>query len=137
MKKQSKPYFLFIGIFITISATIFAFIYSGESGIMERLPLAILGCGIVLIGIGGLQLTMSGNPEKMKQLEIEEKDERNVKIREKAGFAVWFLTFFMLTILFLTFVIIGIEIAAWLTAGVLFIHIIGIVVCAGVFSRKI
>ena len=77
------------------------------------------------------------NPEKFKQLAIEEKDERNIKIREKAGYTTWAITACCLSIATLYLVITGSSLVRWLMISVLTIHIFGFLISGYIYSKKL
>ena len=76
-------------------------------------------------------------PEKFKQLEIEGNDERNIKLRDKAGFIAWIITYFTLTFFTLFLFILDYGAARWLSLAVLIIHFVSFLISKNAYSRKI
>ncbi|MCL2834421.1 MAG: hypothetical protein FWD78_14715 [Treponema sp.] len=127
MKKQAKSLLLFIGIAVLAAGLLTAAFFPDANGVMRHLPAVLIGFGVGLIVPGAIFMVMlkgtKKNPEKARQLEIDEKDERNIRLREKAGFTAWFITLFVIVVLLLTFLLIDNETGKWLALAALFIHV--------------
>ena len=74
------------------------------------------GIAIMLVGLVFMLINRYGS-EGAKQYEIEEKDERNIRIREKAGFITMYAAIGIFGILAFTFLIMGQTIIAYITVG--------------------
>ena len=97
MKNQFKKAFPYV-MFLTAWAVIFAAVLLGER-IPKPLSLALFTVGGVLLGFGAVGIALSLihlSPERQKEYERSEHDERNVAIREKAAMSSWYWTLYML-----------------------------------------
>ena len=61
------------------------------------------GCAIIALGFVGL-VSLKRSPKQVKQQEINENDERHIKIREKSAYSMFYVTMIGLSIAVLTFV---------------------------------
>ena len=141
MKKQPKSYYIYIGIIIFAVGLLLKFTIPASDGALQTLPFVLTGFGAGIIGVGVLNISrkkmIDNDPQKAKQYEINEKDERNIQIREKAGYATWYTTLFMLSAISLTFVVLDLKIAGFIMLGALFIHIISLFSYIYIYNRKI
>lgn len=96
-----------------------------------------LGSAFIAIGIMNLILLKVQKPEVLKQQQINEKDERNIKIREKSAYATFYITMFGLTVVELIFVLLDYVIPGFIVMGLLFIHIISLLLYTAHYSKKI
>ena len=97
MKNQFKKAFPYV-MFLTAWAVIFAAVLLGER-IPEQLSLALFTVGGVLLGFGAVGIALSLihlSPERQKEYERSETDERNIAIREKAAMSSWYWTLYLL-----------------------------------------
>ena len=97
MKNQFKKAFPYV-MFLTAWAVIFAAVLLGER-IPEQLSLALFTVGGVLLGFGAVGIALSLihlSPERQKEYERSETDERNIAIREKAAMSSWYWTLCLL-----------------------------------------
>ncbi len=97
MKNQFKKAFPYV-MFLTAWAVIFAAVLLGER-IPEPLSLALFTVGGVLLGFGAVGIALSLihlSPERQKEYERSETDERNIAIREKAAMSSWYWTLYLL-----------------------------------------
>jgi len=144
MRKQSRPWLFALGPVALFAGIIIRAIYSGTENFTEKvyyLSLSLLGFGISLslVGIIFFIVTMwmkKKNPQKAKQIEVEAKDERNVKLLEKSGYITWYVTMLTLVALNLTFVALGLVTAMWLSLGVFIIHVSAFFICGYIYSKK-
>ena len=141
MKNQPKTYIFYMGMFIFGIGMLLKFIIPDVDGALQAMPFVLTGFGAGIIGVGVVNLfrkkIIENNPQKAKQYEIAEKDERNIILREKAGLATWYITLFTLAIIILTFVILDYKIASFVALGGLFIHIISLFVYINIFNKKL
>lgn len=101
MKKQLKKAFPYV-MLLTAWAVIFAAVLLGER-IPEPLSLALFTVGGVLLGFGAVGIALSLihlSPERQKEYERSETDERNIAIREKAAMSSWYWTLYLLWAVF-------------------------------------
>ena len=97
MKNQFKKAFPYV-MFLTAWAVIFAAVLMGER-IPKPLSLALFTVGGVLLGFGAVGIALSLihlSPERQKEYERSETDERNIAIREKAAMSSWYWTLYLL-----------------------------------------
>lgn len=64
------------------------------------------------------------NPELERQARINDNDERYIQVRKTAVNYMWFVTTFVLSGMSLTFVVLALYVAAWISLGALAIHIV-------------
>lgn len=101
--------------------------YGDAQGMLAVLPFLCigLGCGLFGHGAGGLlsQRALKGSPEIQKQLEIEQKDERNVALANRAKGRAFDIMLYCYGALMVCFVLMQVETAVvlLLTAAYLFI----------------
>jgi hypothetical protein len=101
VKNQFKKAFPYV-MFLTAWAVIFAAVLLGER-IPEPLSLALFTVGGVLLGFGAVGIALSLihlSPERQKEYERSETDERNIAIREKAAMSSWYWTLYLLWAVF-------------------------------------
>lgn len=141
MKKQPKTYLFYMGIIVFVISILLKVLMPDAEGPLEALPYVLSGFGSGIIGVGVVSIIrkrkIKQNPEKAKLYEIAEKDERNIKLREKAGYASWHITLFLLAILSMAFVIFDYKMACWLTIGALFIHVISLFIFIAIYDKKL
>ena len=141
MKKQFKCYIICLGIILLVSGFLLKFLFPVSDEILRALTFVLIGSGTGIIGAGAAKIIrqriLDKNPQIAKQYEINENDERNILIREKAGYATWYLTLFMLAIISLIFIILDYKVASFILIGVLLIHCISLFVYSHIFSKKI
>ena len=89
-----------------------------------------LGCGIFGHGMGNFisSRTLKNHPDERKQLEIEQKDERNIAIANRAKAKAYDIMTFIFGALMISFALMGIELAAvlLLVFAYLLVHGFGI-----------
>ena len=141
MKKLSKSYIFYIGIIIFAVGLLLKILIPASDGALHSLPFVLSGFGSGIIGVGVANIlrkrTLDNDPQKAKQYEINENDERNIRIREKAGYATWYTTLLMLSVISLTFVVLDYKVVCFISLGALFIHIISLYVYISIYNRKI
>lgn len=141
MKKQAKSYIFYMGIIVFAVGLLLEFLIPASDGAFHTLPFVLTGFGAGIIGVGVVSIfrkrMIDNNPQKAKEYEINEKDERNIRIREKAGYATWYTTLFMLAVISLTFVVLDYMVAGFIVLGALFIHISSLFIYIYIYNRKI
>lgn len=141
MKNQPKSYIFYMGIIIFAIGLLLKFLIPESDGALQTLPFVLTGFGAGIIGVGVVNIfrkrMIDNNPQKAKQYEINEKDERNIRIREKSGYAAWYTTLFMLSAISLTFAILDYKAAGFISLGALFIHAISLFVYINIYNKKI
>ena len=141
MKNQPKTYIFNIGIIIFVVGLLLKFLIPESKGVLKALPFVLTGFGAGIIGVGVVNIIrkrlIDNNPQKAKLYEINEKDERNIRLREKAGYTTWYTTHFVLAANSLAFVVLNYKFAAFYSLGALFIHIIRLFVYIHIYNKKI
>jgi len=111
-----------------------------SSGVVSRVAMMLCALGGSAIGVGltarHRQRVWNKYPDQQKQYEIDQNDERNIAILGRAGYMSWFITLFVLFAVLATFLILGQTLAACLTGAAMLLHIVGFLVAATVYSRR-
>ena len=136
-----KNLLLCAGIFLLLIGITSAILLESTNEILNPLSFVMISMGTGCIGAGLSFMGFSKylypkDPQLIKEIEIEEKDERNIRLREKAGYSSWIITQFVLTTVMLTFVILGYTVPSWFVVAALFIHNFSFVISLGVQSKK-
>ena len=140
MSGKLRPYVFNAGILLFCAGIALRYIFPEAGGVLESLPHILSGFGAGIMGVGVIFLfrkrRIEADPEKAKQFEIDENDERNIRLKEKAGYAAWHITLFALAALSLTFLILDDRAACLLSLGVLLIHKISLVIFTYAYNKK-
>ena len=97
--KKISPYVMFAAAWALIAAAVLL----GERA-PEQISLVLFTLGGILMGFGAVGIVLSRirlSPERQKEYERSETDERNVAIREKAAMSSWYWTLYMLWAVFM------------------------------------
>lgn len=141
MKKQQKSYIFYMGILIFVIAILLIILMPNAEGPLGVLPYVLCGFGLGIIGVSVVctirMRKIKQDPKKARQYEIAEKDERNIRLREKAGYASWIISLFVMAILSMVFIIFDYKIACLLAIIALFIHVISLFVFIAIYDKKI
>ena len=98
----------------------------------------LAGFGSAWIGLGVIGIFVKRlNPEYIKKQEINQKDERNIQIREKSGYITFLVTLFSLAILEFVFLLTDNDIACMLTIGIMAVHIASFFIALFYYGKKI
>lgn len=130
MKKMLLPYFLTIGgLGLLICGLYFIQAFEASQGVLQALPYVCvgLGCGIFGHGAGELinRVAMRNNPAAAKQLEIEQKDERNLMIANRAKAKAYDMMIIVFGALLLAFALMGIDVSVVLLLVFIYLFIVG------------
>jgi len=140
VKNKLKSYAFNIGVISLAVGIAFKYIFPEAGGILETLPhiLSGFGTGIMAVGVVFIfhKKMIESDPDKAKAYEINEKDERNIQINEKASYAAWYVTLLALAALSLVFLVMGKMMACLLSISVLLVHKVSLLVCVGLFKKK-
>jgi len=149
MRKQSKPWLFILGPCALVAGAIIKAFFEGSeldtaTGSLLHLPslsYMLIGFGSSLSAVGIVFFIVTRrmkkrNPERARQIEIEAKDERNVKLLEKSGYTTWYVTMITLVLLSLCFVALQLLAAFWLTVGVFAIHVTTFFICGYIYDKK-
>ena len=99
------------------------------------------GCGGALGGMGGSALLTpllmrSLTPEQRKEMERGERDERNVAIREKAAYASWYWTLYLLWGAFFVTLFLGSGFPTALVSVVIVLHSVFLMVNMSRWAKR-
>mgnify|MGYP003292466781 CR=1 FL=1 len=135
MKNGKKYVATIIGVVLLVTGLVLLKIVAEPQGIMLTLPYVCIGCGCGLFG-GGMgsiigNRTLKNHPEIRKQKEIEEKDERNRTIAERAKSRAYDMMIFVFGALMLSFSLMGVEVRAIILLVIAYLF----VVFYGIFQR--
>jgi putative transcriptional regulator len=144
MRKQSQPWLFVLGPVSLVMGIIMRALFVESESVTDHsslLPVVLLGFGSSLTITGIVyfivtKLIRIRNPKKAKQIVIEAKDERNVKLLEKSGYTTWYVTMITLVALSMTLVAMGFETAFWLSLGVFAIHVTVFFICGYIYDKK-
>jgi len=97
-----------------------------------------LGAGLMLAGaVFRIIFRFTDNtPEAVKQREIDENDERNIRIKEKAGYASWYATLLIFIAMALVFIIMDNPLGYWLSAGAVVLHKVILLIFTSIYNKK-
>ena len=100
--------------------------------------IAGMGAGLMFVGVVFTIIfrNYDNSPEETKRRAIEEKDERHIRIREKAGYASWHITLVLLVLMALVFVLANYPLGYWLSAGAAVMHKVALLVFTSVYNKK-
>ena len=136
-----RKYTLPIGFIIFAIASIVRQIFSDSDSvvIVDYFHfIAGLGAGLMFAGaIYKVIFRNDGNsPEAVKQREIEENDERNIRIKEKAGYASWHASLLISVAMALVFIFIDYPPGYWLSAGAVVLHKIILLIFTSIYNKS-
>ena len=98
---------------------------------LEGFAIAIMLVGVVFLVINRY------SSEGAKRYEIEENDERNIRIKEKAGYLAWYATFGVTAVMCFIFIFILDSLtSAWIAAGAAVLHRIIFEIFKAVYKKK-
>ena len=127
MKKPKGLYILVICIGFVLAAL---GILAGIFGLDGRfLGFGVgFGSAIVASGFVGLKL-LRQKPADKRQRKIDENDERNIKIREKAAMDLFYITLFGMCAVNIVFLFLNYTVPCLIMCGLLSLHVVGYFVC--------
>ena len=97
----------------------------------------IAGFGIAIMLVGLIFILIHRfSPEGAKQYEIEEKDERNIRIKEKAAYSSWYASLAIFGIIAIIFIFIDFRIGAWITAAGAILHRVFLEIFKAIYNKK-
>lgn len=130
MKKKWLDYISAAAGLLLLTAGLIALkAFEDLQGVMRAAPYigVGIGCGLFGHGIGGVlsRLALRKSPDLEKQLEIEEKDERNIAIRCRAKGKAFNLMVYVFSALLISFAVMGVDFAAVLLLVFAYLLVIG------------
>ena len=130
MKRVNSSYALTVlGVVILAAGLYLLKTIADPQGVMRALPYVCigLGCGVFGHGMGEVisRRAIRNLPATAKRIEIEQKDERNVAIANRAKAKAYDMMVYVLGALMLIFALIGIEMVVLLLLVISYLFIIG------------
>ena len=114
-----------LGAGLYLVKTVFA-----PTGVMLALPYVFigLGCGMFGQGVSGFvnRAVLKKNPEIVKQQEIEQKDERNQEIANRAKAKAYDATVFVFGALMVAFALMGMDLVPVLLLVGAYLYVVGV-----------
>ena len=132
-----KSFIFYMGIALLLCGVVLAIVFNGSDGVMRILPFVMVGFGSGIIVVGVSFMIRHKNPKLAKEYEINEKDERNIRLREKSGYSAWFITQFTLFAMVISFLLMDYKVPLWFALGALLIHNGSLLMGIFVHSKKI
>ena len=141
MNKMLKDYAYGIGFVLLLIGLLLRHGFPDAGRVWELLPYFLSGAGTGLVGFGIVIIfrkrLRENNPAKAREYDINEKDERNISINEKASYVTAQVTFVALVILFIVFIVMNNIAAALMTAAVALIHKVSFLIGVHVLEKKL
>ena len=95
------------------------------------------GVGSALVGLGSVGIILiRKNPKSAKQKDIEEHDERNVRIREKSAYTTFFITLIMLAAAVIVFVVLDNVTACIIINIFMAVHVLSYLVLVRINNNR-
>ena len=136
MIKKKKGYYILIvalGMVLMLSGILVEYLV-GESRYLGFAS----GFGAAMIGVGVMNLFLiTRKPEVIKQQEINQKDERFVKIREKSAYTTFFVTLFGMVAVEMIFLFMDYMIPCFIVIGLMAVHVISLFVSIYHYNKKL
>lgn len=129
-----KAMVFYTGIAILVCGVALTIVLNDAERPMKIALSAMIGCGSGITGLGALLMV---NPKMAKVYEINEKDERNIRLREKSGYTTWYITQFVLCVMVFVFLLLDYKVPCWIALGALLIHNGSFLVSLAIHSKKI
>lgn len=128
MELNRKNYFIIFVGFTLIGVGISLMIFTSLSiGALNVLAYIIIMIGFILVGCFGSRIIISriakNNIELVDEFEIEEHDERNIEIRNKAKAKAFDLTIFLFSPLLVVSALMKVDLLIIILSGVLLISV--------------
>jgi uncharacterized membrane protein len=121
VKKTGRTYTIFacLGVLLMIAGG-----YAKKHGFDNRFLDFGAGLGVVAAILGSVGMILfRKNPHGEFQQKIEENDERNIKIREKAAYSTFFVTLSGLSVVEIVFLYLDYMIPCFIVLGLMSIHV--------------
>ena len=136
MNKKLIDYFIvIIGIILLIGGLVLIKLIDTSQGIFIALPYISIGvgCGIFGHGMGNLinSRIMSNRPDIKKQMEIEQKDERNIAIQTSAKAKAYDMMVFVFGAVMVSLALMNVDVTVILILVTAYLFVVGY----GVYCR--
>lgn len=124
-----------LGIVLLAAGLVLVKIVTEPQGAMLALPYICIGigCGLFGGGMGNIfgRKALASNPEAKREMEIAEKDERNVLIAAYAKAKAYDMMVFVFGALMVSFALMGVDVIAILLLVAVYLFVVGY----GIFYR--
>ena len=128
-KKLINYFILILGIVLLSYGLILLKLIHTPQGILTTLPYIFvgIGCGIFGHGTGNIinSKIMSNNPDLKKQMEIEQKDERNIAIQSQAKAKAYDLMIFVFGALMICLALMNVDMLVILILVTSYLFVVG------------
>lgn len=94
------------------------------------------GAGLIAVAIFFLIRSKVVSPEKLKQKEIEQNDERSIAVKRAAFSVSWLVALLLFAVLAFVFVGMGMRLASYLCIGALYIQFISFLIAHRICEKK-
>ena len=139
MKKSAGYVTVVAGIFLLAGGLYLIKTVSDPQGILLTLPYVCIGigCGLFGHGMGSIlsQRIMQKHPQMQKQMEIEQRDERNIAIADRAKGKAFDMMTFVFGALMLAFALMSVDLPAVLL--LVFAYLFVPILCGSTRSGRI
>lgn len=130
MNKKLIDYsMVIIGILLLVGGLVLIKLIETPQGIFIALPYMCIGvgCGIFGHGMGNLinSRIMSNHPDLKKQMEIEQKDERNISIKNSAKAKAYDMMIFVFGALMICFALMNVDMMVILMLVSCYLFVVG------------
>ena len=130
MNKKLINYFIaIIGIMLLACGLILIKLIHTPQGVLTTLPYICIGigCGIFGHGIGNIinSRIMYNNPDVKKQMEIEQKDERNISIQNSAKAKAYDMMIFVFGALMISLALMNVDMMVILMLVTSYLFVVG------------
>ena len=116
----------------------------GSGSVMQNLGIEshimgfTAGAGCALVGLGAIGLIiLHFHPKSVEQQKIDNKDERNIKIREKSAYGAYAITSIAMGVAILVFVALNNMEACFIITMVLAVHTLSYLILMFVNNKKL
>ena len=131
MKRATRNWLMVLGgIALAVGGFVLLKFVDTSAGVLLPLPYVMigLGCGLFGGGLGELMQhwSVKNHPEIQKQLEIDQRDERNTAIANQAKAKAYDAMVFIFGALMVSFALMGVDFAAVLMLVCAYLFVVGV-----------
>ncbi len=94
------------------------------------------GSGLIAVAIFLFIRSKVVSPEKLKQKEIEENDERNIAVKRAAMAVSWMVSVGLFTVLAFALMAMGLRVPSYLCIGALYVQFFSFLIAHRVYDKK-
>jgi hypothetical protein len=127
-KNHRDDYFALGGILLLVLGMVLLKTEVVSEGVFKALPYICIGfgCGIFGQGMGNIigARALKNDPNRKKEIEIEQKDERNVTIANRAKAKAFDMMIFVFGALLVTFALMGVDLVVILLLAFTYLFIV-------------